>query len=150
MIAADELQCLALNLYHEARGESEPGRIAVVQVVLNRVSDGKFPGTICAVVHQGGATPLNGCQFSWWCDGKSDRPGDKEVWADSRRLAAELARGWHGDPTGGALWYHADYVSPTWRQAFDEGPQIGRHIFYRRPGTRGFWSNLGLFDDKKS
>ena len=54
------------------------------------------------------------------------------------------------DPTGGALWYHADYVSPSWRQAFDEGPQIGRHIFYRRPRTNGFWPDFGLFGNEKS
>jgi hypothetical protein len=148
VIAPEELQCLALNLYHEARGEPEPGRIAVGQVVLNRAADGGFPGTLCAVVQQGGAKPLNRCQFSWWCDGRSDRPSDEEAWTDSRRLAAELVRGWHGDPTGGALWYHADYVSPYWRRAFVEGPQIGRHIFYRRPRDRGFWSYFGLFDDE--
>ena len=148
VIAPDELQCLALNLYHEARGEPELGRIAVGQVVLNRVADRGFPGTVCAVVHQGGDKPLNRCQFSWWCDGKSDRPTSEEAWADSRRLAAELVRGWHGDPTGGALWYHADFVSPSWRQAFMEGPQIGRHIFYRRPSADGFWSYFSLFDDE--
>jgi spore germination cell wall hydrolase CwlJ-like protein len=150
VIAPEDLQCLALNLYHEARGEPELGRIAVGQVVLNRAADGDFPGTLCAVVHQGGATTLNRCQFSWWCDGKSDRPNSEEDWADSQRLAAELARGWHGDPTGGALWYHADYVSPSWRQAFVQGPQIGRHIFYRRPRTHGFWPDFGFFGDEKS
>jgi hypothetical protein len=148
VIAPEELRCLALNLYHEARGEPEPGRVAVGQVVLNRAADRGFPGTVCAVVHQGGEKPVNGCQFSWWCDGQSDRPNDEEAWADSRRLAAELVRGWHGDPTGGALWYHADYVSPSWRQAFTEGPRIGRHIFYRRPRSKWSWPDFGFFSTK--
>ena len=34
-----ELQCLAMNIYHEARGESLAGQVAVADVVLNRVDD---------------------------------------------------------------------------------------------------------------
>ena len=126
---AKALQCLALNIYFEARGESEQGKRAVGHVVMNRLSHRKFPNSICAVVKQGGTKRLHRCQFSWWCDGRSDMPGKNKAWNDSIRIAREIHIGNSTDPTGGALWYHAEYVSPYWRTAFQQGPKIGQHIF---------------------
>ncbi|MEM7170295.1 MAG: cell wall hydrolase [Pseudomonadota bacterium] len=126
-----ELDCLALNIYHEARGEPADGMIAVGQVVMNRVADARFPGSVCAVVQQGGETELHRCQFSWWCDGRSDQPKEAGAFEMSESLARKLLAGALDDPTGGALWYHADYVAPEWRNDFAEGPTIGQHIFYR-------------------
>ena len=124
------LQCLALNIYFEARGESEQGKRAVGHVVMNRLSHRKFPNSVCAVVQQGGAKQLHRCQFSWWCDGRSDTPRKNNAWNESIRIAREIHMGNSTDPTGGALWYHAEYVSPYWRTAFQQGPKIGQHIFY--------------------
>jgi len=129
--AGDEIQCLAQNIYFEARGETHVGKLAVGQVVMNRVASKKFPNSICDVVRQGGEQIRFRCQFSWWCDGKSDKPKDLAAWQESLSLAKDIYRGRTDDPTGGALWYHADYVAPYWRSAFVEGPTIGRHIFYR-------------------
>ena len=129
---AAELRCLALNIYFEARNEPGLGMIAVGQVVLNRVKDSRFPTTVCDVVRQGGPRPKNRCQFSWWCDGLSDRPKDKGAWARSQALAFLLYWGFVDDTTGGALWYHADYVKPRWRTSFEQGAKFGRHFFYRR------------------
>ena len=47
-----------------------------------------------------------------------------------RRVAAAIYMGASDDPTDGALWYHADYVKPDWRNDFQRGPKIGRHVFY--------------------
>ncbi len=127
----EELECLALNIYHEARGEPEVGQVAVGQVVLNRVAHERFPSSICGVVKQGGEDSLHRCQFSWWCDGNSDQPHETMAWAASQDLAKKVLAGEYPDPTEGAMWYHADYVAPDWRGDFDEGPKIGRHIFYR-------------------
>ncbi|MEE9423893.1 MAG: cell wall hydrolase [Methylococcales bacterium] len=124
-----ELHCLALNNYFEARGESRTGQRAVANVVLNRVKHKGFPDTICGVVKQGGKK-LNRCQFSWWCDDLSDEPQDQSAWKRSLALATEILQKKHEDITFGALWYHADYVSPYWRTAMSEGPKIGKHIFY--------------------
>jgi spore germination cell wall hydrolase CwlJ-like protein len=124
------LQCLALNIYFEARGESEIGQRAVGHVVLNRVANHKFPKTICDVIRQGGEQRLYRCQFSWWCDGRSDKPKNNLSWQNALRIAKYIANGNSVDPTGGALWYHAEYVTPYWRTAFLEGPTIGSHIFY--------------------
>ena len=71
-------------MYHEARNQGTAGALAVTGVVLNRVNDNRYPDTICEVVEQGHPSimerPKIGylskieCQFSWYCDGKSDKP----------------------------------------------------------------------------
>ena len=129
---AEELRCLALNIYFEARSESDEGRRAVAHVVMNRVSSSGFPSTICQVVQQGGAQVKHRCQFSWWCDGRSDRPAKGRVWNAAQALARSIYWGYSQDPTEGAMWYHADYVMPSWGAHFKRGPKIGRHIFYLR------------------
>ena len=128
-----EIECVALNIYFEARFEPEEGRRAVAHVVLNRVADARWPGTPCRVIAQGypEAGPL--CQFSWYCDDMPNRPRRGGSWRDAMRLAHRVYWGRSQDPTGGALWYHADYVAPEWRRALRRGPQIGRHIFYYDP-----------------
>ena len=50
--AGDHVQCLAMNMYHEARDQGTAGRLAVSAVVMNRVNDDRFPNTICEVVLQ--------------------------------------------------------------------------------------------------
>ena len=135
--AEREIACLALNIYHEARGETLDGKIAVGHVVMNRIADRRFPNTVCDVIRQGGEQVRYRCQFSWWCDGRSDRPGHRKSWTETKALARDVYWGYSKDPTEGALWYHADYVSPYWRQAFQQGPTIGRHIFYRDKPTKG-------------
>ncbi len=126
------LDCLALNIYHEARGEPLEGKIAVGQVVMNRVGDPDFPAAVCEVVKQGGERPHDRCQFSWWCDGLSDRPDDAGAWEDSKGLAGKILAGGLEDPTRGALWYHADHVAPRWKMDMVRQGKIGRHVFYVR------------------
>ncbi|MGF1610719.1 MAG: cell wall hydrolase [Kiloniellales bacterium] len=127
----EELYCLALNIYFEARNQSELGQRAVGHVVLNRVQDRRFPNTICGVVQEGGkGGKRHSCQFSWWCDGRSNVPRDARAWEESLMVASYVYWGFSKDPTYGALWYHADYVQPVWRKALQRGPEIGRHIFY--------------------
>ena len=126
------LDCLALNIYHEARGEPLDGRVAVAQVVMNRVGDPAFPGQVCEVVRQGGERPQDTCQFSWWCDGRDDRPGDLSAWTGSKDLARRILAGSVDDPTGGALWYHASHVDPDWNWDMIQQAKIGRHVFYGR------------------
>lgn len=129
----NEVECLAKNIYFEARGEPELGQRAVAHVVLNRVNHAHFPNSICEVVQQGGYKKRHRCQFSWWCDGRSDQPKNSNSWKKSVRLALEISNGHSTDPTDGALWYHADFVNPYWNQALLKGPDIGVHIFYKLP-----------------
>ena len=86
--------CLALNVYHEAKNQSFIGQVAVAQVVMNRVKDTRYPNTVCDVVKQGATYkwkpdfPIkNRCQFSWYCDGKSDKPKEHQAWRTAMHIA---------------------------------------------------------------
>jgi N-acetylmuramoyl-L-alanine amidase len=78
------LMCMALNIFFEARSEPIQGQIAVAEVTLNRVASDDYPNTICEVVLQENS---QGCQFSWWCDGKSDLPKEHNSFQTSKSLA---------------------------------------------------------------
>ena len=84
------LMCLALNGYHEARGEPTAGELAVNHVVMNRVADHRYKNNVCDVVKAGryrNNQPIkHACHFSWWCDGKSDNPRDLDAWLYSNQL----------------------------------------------------------------
>ncbi len=125
-------RCLAQAIYFEARGEPLEGRMAVAQVVMNRTRDARYPDEICAVVFQN-AHRRHRCQFSFACDGRSDRPRDRAAWESAVRLARTLVAGGHRDLTQGATHYHALYVSPAWSKVLDPTRTIGRHRFYREP-----------------
>jgi len=125
----DEQTCLALSIYWEARGEGRRGMIAVGWTVLNRVRSPLFPATPCGVVRQGGEIPP--CQFSWWCDGKSDRPRDRRSWQQALIVAGELLVKPPPDPTGGSLYYHSTSVRPSWGRSRIRTARIGAHLFYR-------------------
>lgn len=127
-----ELKCMALNLYHEARGEDAVGIIAVGKVVLNRVASNKFPNTICKVVKQGGELRRYRCQFSWWCDGRSDRARDREAWKQMVFYAIRLLSDDRlGDPTVGATFYHTVSVEPYWAASMTRVATVGNHLFYQ-------------------
>jgi spore germination cell wall hydrolase CwlJ-like protein len=132
----DDIRCLAQTIYFEARGEPDTGKLAVGHVVMNRVLDRRFPADVCEVVRQGGEERRYLCQFTWWCDGRSDTPQNVKSWDRSLMFARMIYWGFTQDPTDGALWYHADYVAPYWKDSFKQGPKIGRHIFYVRVGEK--------------
>jgi N-acetylmuramoyl-L-alanine amidase len=125
----DEARCLALTLYWEAKSEGAEGMRAVASVVLNRVAHPAFPSSVCAVVTQGGEQPP--CQFSWWCDGKSDRPTDPQAWRLAQRLAKAALADPPPDRTRGALFFHNTSIATPWAQKRVRTAQIGRHVFYR-------------------
>ena len=139
-IPAQERECLALNIYHEARDQSRIGMVAVGQVVLNRVEDSRFPNTICNVVKQqrfydppGAPIQLGQCQFSWYCDGKSDAPIDDISWHTAQIQAAHsyYMHYLEYDVTEGATHYHSTSVSPNWSITKTHTVTIDDHIFYR-------------------
>ena len=128
-----ELDCLALNIYWEARSEALLGQTAVAAVTLNRVAAPAFPDTVCEVVFQGEERGRHLCQFSWRCDGRSDEPRNPIAWEEARRLARLALSEGVADPTGGALWYHAAHVLPGWAGEMTLHARIGHHLFYGRP-----------------
>ena len=141
VVPKEELVCLALNDYWEARSETMAGRIAVARVVLNRAMDKRFPSNICEVVKQSKLVGTShACQFSWYCDEKNDVPYEADAWRTSLKIAAAVLQidSSIPDPTGGALWYHADFMRPVWAGDYETTTIIGTHVFYRDlDGDRG-------------
>ena len=138
-----ERHCLATAIYFEARGEPLKGQIAVSQVILNRVRSPKFPQTICGVVYQG--QHRKGCQFSFTCDGHSDNPRDKALWARAQELSKSFMAGEHWLPeVGYSTFYHADYVRPRWSYRMNKIDKIGRHIFYKKRGEQPYMVEAAL------
>ena len=144
--------CLALNVYHEAKNQDIDGMYAVADVVMNRVEDHRYPNTVCGVVKQGPTReswktrgkdvaeserkyfPVkNRCQFSWYCDGKSDDPKEPTTYNSLYVMALDLVYGdiIVVDITEGATHYHANYVFPAWRKTKTKTLIVGDHIFYR-------------------
>jgi spore germination cell wall hydrolase CwlJ-like protein len=137
-----ELDCMASNMYFEARNQnSDLAMVAVGYTVLNRVASNKYPNDVCKVVYQGkrlsnGAYARNKCQFSWVCDGASDRPNTKhpverKAWNKAQKLAMQVLQKRVANPIGNATMYHATYVKPYWVSAFKRVRRIEKHIFYR-------------------
>ena len=139
-----EQKCLADNIYFEARNQIHRGMIGVALVTRNRVLDSRFPHSYCEVVKQGPERPSwkqNGtmvplrhrCQFSWYCDGKSDSISyhDVSVYELARAIAFKVYHGEFTDFTDGATHYHADYVRPEWASTKTKTMTIDQHIFYR-------------------
>lgn len=126
-----ERQCLALTVYFESRAETLEGQRAVAAVVLNRVRSDKFPDDICAVVRAGGGGKRGRCQFSWFCDGRSDKPKDGQSWQQALAVADSTLGGEISDPTEGALYFHSTSVKPKWRKKLTKTAAIDNHIFYR-------------------
>ena len=143
MILETAFICLALNTYHEAKNQSTVGQIATAQVVMNRVEDNRFPNTVCEVVKQGPTRPSwedpnkeypikHRCQFSWYCDGKSDVPKNEKAWRKAQDVAfLVLYNKIQLDVTEGATHYHATYVKPAWAKTKKRTTRIEKHIFYR-------------------
>ena len=143
-----EITCLAKNMYFEARNEGTAGVLGVTNVVLNRVKSDLYPNTICGVIEdakisqwwlkeKGLKKPIKHmCQFSWYCDGKSDKPKHKGKWQNSLPVAS-LVLAYKENIRDiaflldGATHYHADYVYPEWRKSKQKIVQIGNHIFYK-------------------
>lgn len=130
-ITADEKRCLQQNIYFEARNQSRLGQVAVAWVTLNRLESSRYPNTICDVVWQDR-------QFSWTHDGKSDRPANNAVeqraWEDAGLIAEVVLLDWaraESSPVENAVMFHADYVQPYWRSAYDRVTQVDDHIFYQ-------------------
>jgi len=135
-----QLICLADNIYFEARNQSTAGMMAVGHVTLNRVEDDRYPNTICGVVKEGPVytnwkgtvLPVkNRCQFSWYCDGKSDTISDMKIYEKVLDISINLYYNNVYDFTEGSTHYHADYVTPSWASSKTKTTEIDDHKFYR-------------------
>ena len=128
-----QLHCMAENIYYEAGKESLNGKIAVAQVVMNRVESGRFPEDPCKVIHQKTKTANSTvCQFSWFCS-KSlrSRPKNLTQWTESFAVAKDvLFSGTRLPNLSHAIYFHASSVYPNWKNT-QKVAKIGNHIFYK-------------------
>lgn len=118
-----ELNCLAIGVYYESKGEPLEGQLAVAEVILNRAKSGRFPASVCGVLTQRG-------QFSFVRGGRLPQPpASARAWKTALAVA-QVARddAWDSSVSN-ALFFHARYVSPGWRRA--RVGSVGNHIFYR-------------------
>ena len=133
-IPTNDLQCMAENIYYEAATQSYVGKLAVGQVVLNRVKKPGYPDTVCKVIYEGSQNiHTSACQFSWTCAPHNPINKTSVYWQQSLAVAKELLSNRDSifDITEGATSYHADYVKPAWSKTLHFVTQIDQHIFYR-------------------
>ena len=136
-VREQQLECLAINIYREAGYEPFAGKVAVAQVTLNRVENGRFPRVVCGVVYQKNVVMERVvCQFSWYCDRTHrNRPVNKEAYNESYEVAKKvLLEGFRLSVLKDALFYHATYVNPRWN--LEKIGTIGQHIFYKTKDTK--------------
>ena len=143
--AQSNFDCMVEAIYYEAGNQPLIGKIAVAQVVLNRVRSKRYPNTVCDVVHQGPKSqwwlenhgkvvPIkHKCQFSYYCDGKEEAAYEGKSWNDSEHAATMIINNsLLKDITDGATHYHADYVSPYWSKTMTRTFTIDNHLFFKR------------------
>lgn len=124
--------CQALNVYHEARGEDEQGKLAVISVVNNRTNDNEFPDTACDnVFEQRRVGKKLIPQFSWVSNNiKAMIPKDKGAWQSAVQLVMSVISNKNYDITNGSEFYHTQAVHPSWDQAMVLKVSYGNHNFY--------------------
>jgi spore germination cell wall hydrolase CwlJ-like protein len=120
-----ELRCMSENIYFEAGGESLVGKMAVGQVVLNRVRSPNYPKTVCGVVHQKSGDT---CMFSWLCEGAKEIKNSLN-WRQSQEVAYKLLSRDIEDITEGSTNFHGQSVNPRWN--LKPTVRIDGHQFYR-------------------
>jgi spore germination cell wall hydrolase CwlJ-like protein len=120
-----ETNCLATAVYFEARGESLEGQLAVARVVMNRAASGKYPSTWCATIKQP-------AQFSFVRHGAFPAVDTgSDAWRKAEGIARLAAANIVPSVSTDVLWYHANYVAPSWGRRLNMAQRIGQHIFYR-------------------
>ncbi|MFL6724825.1 MAG: cell wall hydrolase [Sphingomicrobium sp.] len=122
---SDEANCIAVAVYHEARGESLEGQVAVAKVIMNRAASGKYPTSWCGVVKQ----PW---QFSFVHNGRFPSVDEgSDAWHKALGVTRLAVSNVVSSVPTDCLWYHADYVAPSWGRRLTRVDKIGAHIFYR-------------------
>jgi len=127
------LACLALNVYFEARGESRAGQYAVAEVTMNRVASSRYPDTVCAVVHEKKWDRLRGRYvgaFSWTEFDRRPAP-EGRAWERAQEVAEAVYFQRQAPQVEGALFFHSIYIKPSWSRRKKPVARIGRHTFYK-------------------
>ena len=130
----DAITCLARTIYWEANRKDDAEMEAIANVVMNRLGHKGFPNTICGVVRQG--NEQGACQFSWWCDGRSDDAEEEEPYSKAKEIARKALNRQLKDRSGGALYFHHRKVNPNWSNEYIRTVEVGEHVFYKPAGGK--------------
>jgi N-acetylmuramoyl-L-alanine amidase len=131
MLLTTAITCLALNIYHEGRGEPELGQKIIAQTTMNRANQNS--SNVCKEV-------VKPSQFSWTKDfvvGRElkvkGRPTDKASWIKCKAIARQALSGQLNVPKQyrSATSYHNTTVNPTWSNRMIRLGRVNRHIFYK-------------------
>ena len=130
---ARNLQCLAMNVYYESRGEPEDGQYAVAEVTMNRLASSRYPDSVCAVVYEKRWDVIRERYVSAfsWTEFYSVPEPEGEAWTQAQRVARDVYHGRAQPRVEGATFYHATYMRPSWARKQTRIARIGRHVFYR-------------------
>ena len=135
-LSKKELECLARNVFYEAGTEEPIGKVAVAQTTLNRVKIGYWGHSICDVVYAPN-------QFSWTLDERAYTEPTGELWTETKlAVSTVIDNGLRIKQLKTALFYHADYVDPKWKDNNKRLAQYGTHIYYS--GGKDSWLALNL------
>lgn len=118
-----DLQCMALNIYHEARGEPLLGQYAVAMVTLNRVRSPHYPDSICEVI-------LQPWQFSWTNDNLPDQPYEDQAWKLSYNIAYRFLVGDFRVDWMSTLTHYHDLVTVVDWKGVRVVMMLGNHVYY--------------------
>lgn len=121
MYFLEGLLWLSLNIYHEARGEPEKGKLAVAHVTLNRARQQEK--NIAEIV-------MAPYQFSWTFQKSDYMPNDMNALFYCAQAAVKSL--FTLDFTGGATFFHRYDISPFWAKYKTYTGQHGSHKFYRK------------------
>jgi len=122
---SEEANCIATAVYFEARGEALEGQLAVARVIMNRAASGQYPSSWCSVVKQP-------AQFSFVRHGQFPTINTASAaWAKAQGVTRLAMSNVIPSLSDDVLWYHADYVNPSWGHRLSMAQKIGAHIFYR-------------------
>jgi N-acetylmuramoyl-L-alanine amidase len=130
---ANDVDCMAKNIYYEAGVEGRVGKYAVGHITMNRLDTGYWGKSVCDVVYSKD-------QFSWTRLKKLPKP-DPNGWVEAQSIAWDVLHGYQVRSLKKSLFYHADYIkAPRWADIDQKATQIGRHIFYNK--AKNSWLEL--------
>ncbi|MDD9883088.1 MAG: cell wall hydrolase [Gammaproteobacteria bacterium] len=119
-----DLVCLAMNIYHEGRGESARGQAAIAAVTMNRLRSPRYPNSVCQVVWQRK-------QFSWTLlHSRHHVIDDAQAWRRAMNIAQLFLGGARLALVSEATHYHTVDVQPFWSKNIPALVMIGKHVFY--------------------
>jgi spore germination cell wall hydrolase CwlJ-like protein len=118
-----DVACYAQGVYHEGSHNIQE-RIGIINVIRNRVRDGRWGNDVCSVVYASG-------QFIGVTD-ESHLPVNERAYLETKLLVIDtIVHNKYANPVANALYFHDDSIPPK-KSWFGKRKKthIGRMVFY--------------------